>query len=120
MATSRFLGFGEVGFTFRVADGIALKRARIRGEETMKYENEIYDQLEALQDRSPFLLRSFLRFEDHNFMECMAGGTLEARIQRHQVRDPATGTVSVSSYEPTDLVHCWIAQVADAAAWKAS
>ncbi|KAH9823613.1 Pentatricopeptide repeat-containing protein [Teratosphaeria destructans] len=86
----------------------------------MKHENDIYDQLEALQDRSPFLLRSFLRFEDHNFMECMAGGTLEARIQRHQVRDPATGIISVTSYEPTDLVLRWIAQVADAAAWLES
>ncbi|KAL1616959.1 hypothetical protein SLS56_011209 [Neofusicoccum ribis] len=87
----------------------------------MKNERLVFDLLEQQNSPCPNIVRSFLRLPDLNFVQLLPGGTLEARLQSKQVRDPSTQRVAnVTAKEPHHLVVRWMAELSDAAAWLES
>ena len=118
-----FISLGAVGRVHKIDDRIVLKSSRKAGCEKFAHEVTIYDILESCHPSCPDISRSFLRVPDGNFLAFYGGGTLDQRLQRHQVRnqEPYGGRlIGIKVKEPLHLVEQWIMELSNAAAWLES
>lgn len=117
LSAYRFLSRGGVGWVYQINDRIVLKYARTPGSEAMAKENSIYD-LFAKHPPSPFVVQSFLRLKDANFLARMSGGSLDDRLRSHQIRDGYFGKViRVVEKEPLGLIGRWLRELCSAVVW---
>lgn len=115
-----FLSKGATGWVYQINDRIVLKYAVTPGSEEFAKENSMYD-LFAKHPPSPFVLQSFLRLEDANFLPRMSGGSLFDRLRSHQIRDGSWGKVlGVVKKEPLELVGRWLMELCGAVVWLES
>lgn len=112
----QILGWGSAGYVCKVTKDIALKCST---PERTKNEFSVFGLLERHPPCAD-IVRSFLRLHDLNFMQLLFKGTLEARLQAHQIHDPETGVASATAKEPSHLVLRWLIQLSNAAAWLES
>lgn len=115
-----FLSRGAVGWVYRINERIVLKYAREPGCEAFARENRTYD-LFAEHTPCPFVVQSFLRLQDANFLAYMSGGSLEDRLRSRQIRDEDSGKVlRVEEKEPLALVGRWLRELCGAVVWLES
>lgn len=116
----KLLNFGNVGIVYQLTNDIVVKRAFKDDNEGIQNEYRIYDILDSMP-HCPNLALSFYRIPSANFQQCFSGGTLDQRLQQHQMRDPTGDRVTgVRSCEPQNLIWRWMAELADATAWLES
>lgn len=113
------LGWGELGTVFKVSDHVVVKFSTTKNPR-FGDEIRIFEELER-HPPSPHIVYSFLRLENMNFMQYLAGGNLETRLQSRQRRAPKTGQVlEVYEIEAEHLILRWMNQLTSAAAWLES
>lgn len=99
----RLVSWGAVGCVFRVAKQIVLKRSITLRDERIKNEYSIFDLLET-KPLCLFIICSFLRFPDYNYLEYMPGGTLEQRLRTWQLRDASNRITKVMTIAPSATI----------------
>lgn len=116
----RFLSRGAIGWVYQINDRIALKYAREPGSEEFTRENGMFD-LFAEHPPCPYVVQSFLRLPDANFLAFMSGGSLDDRLKSHQIRDDhLTRVLRVERTEPAGLVEQWLRELCGAVVWLES
>lgn len=117
----RFLSLGAIGWVYQINDRIALKYARTPDSEELARENDMFDIFEKHHPPCPYVIQSFLRLPDANFLAFMSGGSLDDRLKSHQVRDGPFGKVlCVNKTEPVELVRQWLQELCSAVVWLES
>lgn len=76
ISSYKFLSLGATGWVYQIDDGIALKYPRDQRNEAFARENKIYDILEK-HDPSPYVVQSFLRLPNANFLAFHSRGSEE-------------------------------------------
>ena len=112
------LGWGSSGDVCKVTNRIASK-VFVDGLHMVreKFQFELLEQHPPCAD----IVYSFLRPPNMNFMQFLHGGSLEVRLQMHQIRDAFTRqVVTVKHHEPRSLVTRWLTELSGAAAWLES
>ncbi|KAI0175798.1 serine/threonine protein kinase [Hypoxylon sp. FL1284] len=118
LSANHLISLGATGWVFRVNERIALKYAREPG--SIAFENEIFDLFEK-HAACPHVVQSFLRLPDANLMALMSGGSLDARLRSHQVREHPFGKVlEVTRTEPVELVKQWLVELCRGVVWLES
>ncbi|KAG8170032.1 hypothetical protein KVR01_000777 [Diaporthe batatas] len=117
-----FLSRGAIGWVFQINDHIALKYARTPDSEEFAKENNMFDIFEKNpQPHCPYVIRSFLRLPNANFLAFMSGGSLDDRLKSNQIRDEPFGRVlRVTKKEPVKLVEQWLRELCSAVVWLES
>ena len=112
---------GAVGWVKHINDRIVLKYARQADSKEFAKENAIYDLLERAEPPCPYILQSFLRLPNYNFLANMSGGSLDERLRSRQVRAGHFGAVlKVEATEPEARVAQWLRELTSAVVWLAS
>ncbi|KAI1760983.1 kinase domain-containing protein [Hypoxylon sp. FL1150] len=115
ISASRFLSLRATGWVFQINDHIAIKYAYRPG--SIAFENEMFDLFEK-HTACPYIIQSFLRLPDANFLALMSGGSLDARLRSNQIRENPFGKVlKVSRTEPLALVNRWLLELCRAVLW---
>ncbi|EPE05425.1 protein kinase domain-containing protein [Ophiostoma piceae UAMH 11346] len=116
-----FISRGAVGWVTRINDRIVLKYAREANSEAFAQENTFYDLFEQQETPCPYILQSFLRMPDYNFLANMSGGSLDDRLRSCQVRAGPFGRVlEVKKTEPEERVALWFRELTSAVVWLES
>jgi atypical protein kinase C zeta type len=116
----QLLAWGDAGYVYKVTDHIVLKHSITENDPRTKNENSVFDLLER-HPTCPDIVSSFLRLPDSNFLQLLPGGTLEARLQARQTRDPETWrVVKVEGEEPRHMIARWMAELSNGVAWLES
>ncbi|KAI0836105.1 hypothetical protein F5Y06DRAFT_305452 [Hypoxylon sp. FL0890] len=102
VSASRFLSLGATGWVYQINDHIALKYAFKPG--FIAFENDMFDLFKK-HTPYPYVVQSFLRLPNANFLALMSGGSLDSRLRSYQIREAPFGKVlKVSKIEPIVLV----------------
>jgi len=119
VSAHKFLSLGAAGWVYQIDDNIALKYAKDPGGEAFARESEIYDIFETY-DPCPYVVQSFLRLPNANFLAFMSGGSLGKRLRANQCRNERNEFLGVSKKEPSQTVERWIMELSGAVAWLES
>lgn len=114
----RFLSLGAAGWVYQITDEMALKYARDSKSDDWLREHAIYDILET-STPCPYVIQSFLRTPEANFLPYLSGGNLDGRLRRNQTREGNTVT-AVLRREDRRLAERWTAELSAAVAWLES
>ncbi|KAI0096182.1 kinase domain-containing protein [Hypoxylon sp. NC0597] len=115
VSASRFLSLGATGWVFQINDHIALKYASTPG--SISFENDMFNLFEK-HTPCPYVIQSFLRLPNANFLAFMSGGSLDARLRSYQIRNEPFGKVlEVVKTEPVTLVGQWLIGLCRAVVW---
>ncbi|RMJ13689.1 hypothetical protein CDV36_006607 [Fusarium kuroshium] len=97
----------------------ALKYPRDPTTANLVQENKIYDDFEK-HEPSPYVIQSFLRLPNANFMPFLSGGSLQKRLESNQRLDDRHNFLSVLRLEPMAKIERWAAELSGAVAWLES
>lgn len=116
----RFLSRGAIGWVYQINDHIALKYAREPHSDQFTRENDIFNLFDK-HPPCPYIIQSFLRLPNANFLAFMSGGSLDDRLKSHQIRNSPFGKVlHVNTLEPIELVQQWLRELCCAVVWLES
>jgi atypical protein kinase C zeta type len=82
----KFLSLGATGWVYQIGDDFVLKYARAQRSEAFAWESKIYDIFEK-HDPCPYVVQSFLRLPNANFLAFLSGGSLEKWLRTNQRRN---------------------------------
>ncbi|KAI0477331.1 kinase-like domain-containing protein [Xylariaceae sp. FL0804] len=115
----QFLSLGGAGYVFRLTDEIVVQyRRKANAEDLLALENAVYDVLDRAAAPSPHVIQSLFRHPSAIFLPYMAGGSLEDRMARNQVRERGYVTAVLRTEAP-QLTARWTAEVCAGVAWLA-
>lgn len=118
--THEFITMGATGWVYKLNDRIAIKFAREPDAEEFAKENSMFDLFEK-HTPCPYIVQSFLRITNANFLAFISGGSLNDRLRLNQVRDDPFGKVlRVEKTEPFKLVERWLRELTGAVVWLES
>ena len=118
ISKTRFLSLGATGWVYQITDQIVLKYAKDTNSNKLERENAIYNVFET-QSPCPYVMQSFLRNSEANFLPYLPGGTLENRLQHNQRRENGT-VIEVLKIEDRRLIERWTAELCAAVTWLES
>jgi serine/threonine protein kinase len=87
--------------------------------EAFSRENKIYDLFER-HEPCPYIVQSFLRLPNANFMAFLSGGSLEKRLRSNQRRNERNEFLGVLKTEPIQKIERWAMDLSGAVAWMES
>jgi serine/threonine protein kinase len=115
----KFLSLGATGWVYQIDDNIVLKYARAQRSEAFARESEIFDIFEK-HDPCPYVVQSFLRLPNANFLAFVSDGSLEKRLRANQCRNERNEFLGVLKTEPTQTIERWVMDLCGGVAWLES
>jgi serine/threonine protein kinase len=112
----KFLSLGATGWVYQLDDEIVLKYARAQRSEAFSRESRTYDLLEK-HEPCPYIVQSFLRLPNANFLPFLSGGSLEKRLRSNQLRNKRNEFLGVLKTEPIQKTERWAMDLCGAVAW---
>jgi serine/threonine protein kinase len=116
LSAYRFLSLGATGWVYQIDDDIVLKYARAERSEAFARESKTYDIFEK-HNPCPYVVQSFLRLPNANFLAFLSGGSLEKRLRANQRRNERNEFLGVLKTEPIQTIERWVMDLCGAVAW---